>query len=468
MTGAEFRSHYRLIKQVTPDGVITHHALDANEHVVMVHFLGPTSAEPCKRVRTALGRLGPVDQQRILSEVEVDGGHVVVTQFIQGFESLERWLERRVTPAPAAGEFTQMFGGAAGAPVPPETSDPARTAASEPPQAPPTSPTPRQEGGDFTLLFSGAEPKSTPSNAAPPPKAPASPPRPTGEFTQLFSAAENAEGPQGTQDEESEKSDAQSSDKPKIRWRDPTPPGEPQDRPKVRWKQDAPPPSAPAPSPPPGTARPASGPGEFPRTYPRDRPGPVNDSPSGPLPLDAPAGMGPERPAASQEPGEFTKMFRPPSGDPITPPPSRPPARDSTDYLRNLRESGESVDEPPAAPAAPTPDQPGEFTRLMSGLDVPAAPDRPGGVTPAPPPPPSPSPRGPAAAPARSGPGEFTRIVSGIPAPQAAPQPATPPPLSPAQSTPGTEGRRSKALLWVLLAAGTVTVVALVLYFALR
>jgi hypothetical protein len=383
MTGAEFRSKYNLRKQVTHQGAVTHHALDSSGQVVMVHFLGDPASPECRRLLALVDRLSVADRRRIIEQIEVDDALVIVTQFFMGFESLERWLERRVPAqppppptaprAPSPGEFTQLFG---------------RVQASQAaPPSPEPGPTPPAEAGEFTRLFraQSAQPAAPAQPPAPPAQPAAQQPNPVG-------------GPD--------------PNKPIVRWREAKPSGGgEEDKPAIHWKKDV--------SPPPARS------------------------------VEPPA------------PGELTRLFG--AGEaarPAAPAPTAPPRRESNDYLQALRES-EPAEALPPGHASPSPSsEPGEFTRLMSGL---------GSAPPSPLAAPAPGSRG-AAAPA-SGPSEFTRIVAGIPASR----PPAPPIAPPAYASPAAGTKRDAdagpprpVVLFVLVGVGAVTVLALILYFTLR
>src|SRR5438874_869539 len=131
MTSEELRQKYRLLKLVAEQGVRTYHALNARGHIVMVHHL-PSDSPETQRLLTLLDALGPLDKMRIVERLTVDGAPVVVTQFIQGFQTLPVWLQataQRVrgapspaaaAPPPRAGELTQLFGPTSGDKPPPD------------------------------------------------------------------------------------------------------------------------------------------------------------------------------------------------------------------------------------------------------------------------------------------------------------------------------------------------------------
>src|SRR5689334_4396965 len=105
------------MKLVTEHGVRAYQALDTRGHIVMLHHL-PGDTPETARLLALLGALGPADRIRIVERVTVDGAPVLVTQLIQGFETLPAWLEAaaqraRGAPAPSAparkpGELTQL------------------------------------------------------------------------------------------------------------------------------------------------------------------------------------------------------------------------------------------------------------------------------------------------------------------------------------------------------------------------
>ena len=421
MTSEELRQKYRLLKLVAEQGVRTYHALNARGHIVMVHHL-PSDSPETQRLLTLLDALGPLDKMRIVERLTVDGAPVVVTQFIQGFQTFPVWLQataQRVrgapspaaaAPPPRAGELTQLFGPTSGDKPPPDIVPP------QSPEAPGSQPVSSERPpGDFTSVFgpTGGAP-ATPSTPAPPVPRPPEPPSGKG---------------------------------PNVRWREPTPEakpeGHPPDRPMIRWKKEA------SPKPP----------GELTRLFGAAGSAPADSTtpPASPLPSV------PASPPAGSRPGEFTRLFQP---DPNlgVPPAARPePSQDywqalSTPTPPAVTPAAFGSPPPPSAPAPPTAKEPGEFTRLMSG--VPTSPSA--GRAPN-----APSPAGPGGA---GAPGEFTRIVTAAAAP-------SPPPPSPAneedrdEAPPERAGgaERSRRLLVLLVALGVVVILAaaFVLFLAL-
>jgi hypothetical protein len=463
MTLDEFRSQYRLLKRVTQRGIASYHAVNASGRVVMVHSLDSGLRDEVHHVRALLPRLAPPDRAKILAIYDVDSAPIVVTEFLQGFETLAQWLEVRTqgvpfapaTPpgGPAPGEFTQLFGPNELPKAPVLESLPVDT--DEPLERPaPSAPGPN-DPGEFTRLLGatgelqGEMPQSPAPAADPPEAAPPSvpalttaPPKgagPPGEFTQLFGpgagapVAPPAEPPPApkpplTQPERS---------KPIVRWRDgppaePTPPPAP--KPLIRWKQAGPSKEAES---------------EFTRLF-----GPREGGP-----------IAPASDAAQVEP-QFTEA---PAPEPPSPAPHMPPAAANPPggFTQLLRAAAELPGEPasplgrrdgfpppPAGPPALGSAPPGEFTRLMSGLPSPAAPGP-----------------GLPAQPAPLGPSEFTRILSGVPGPAAPPAPggapsrmAPPPTEPPAEESP----RPSPVMVVVALGAILVLAAALILFFALK
>ncbi|HVN06481.1 MAG TPA: hypothetical protein VMT86_18810 [Bryobacteraceae bacterium] len=135
-------------------------------------------------------------------------------------------------------------------------------------------------------------------------------------------------------------------------------------------------------------------------------------------------------------PGEFTRMLRSAAA------PAAPAEAEPDEFTRMLRASAPPpAPTPPPAPAKEP--EPGEFTRILSGIAPQPPSSMPASATPIPrpveskpaPPPPTPAPAPPPPAATRE-PGEFTRILSGI-----APQP----PISmPASATPIPQPVESK------------------------
>ena len=428
MTGAEFGSRYKLLKQVTHEGTITHHALDSADHVVMAHFLGPAASAAGRQVLEQLQRIAPVDRQRVIEQQEVDGDLVVVTQFIQGFDSLEHWLSRRA-PTPS---------------IPDNEAQPAP----ERPSAP----------GEFTRLFSavdlgtaGVPPidRSQSQERVAPPERPVDP-----AFTQIFAAGGSPVTPQPTPPAKApEETSPAKTGKPVVRWRDAAPPESPprsaeSKKPAVRWKQED---SHEA-------VTPASPPGENTRLF-----GAAGLTGSTSGSLEERPGRNEPRAPDQPRPGEFTQLFQPntpASARGPTPAPPGPP-----DLEQAL--SGRSADVAFPLPQS-RPSEPGDFTRIMAGLDA-APPSDTGGFGPAGPPSPGPAAQTASTPPAPSEPGAFTRIVAGISSAPQAPAassrtPAAPPP--PAERRPG--GSPSRLVVFVLIGVGVLTALMLVLYFSLR
>ena len=460
MTLEEFRAKYRLQQRLTQRGVASYHAVDSSGRVVMVHSLDSASREEVDRVRGMIHQLNAADRKRILEILDVDGVPVIVTDYLQVFQTLAQWLEVRTRSAPAAptvptassqgpprGEFTQLFGPA------------------EIPKTPivesPKSATPTPAGGEFTQLFGAIGPAaadshktpqgpSTPLPPAPPaPPAPTAPTAPTasptaGEFTRLFgaikdepaSAAPTEPAPPATPT-------PPAAERPKIvvRWRESTPAEPPPPaaaKPQIRWKASGPDEVA-QPQPPTPSAPSPKGPGDFTRLF-----GPHEDMPATSSPTQNDEPLAPKRsePPAQARPavpkGGFTQLLRAAvdsPADPTTPP---------------------EVSDAPPSPAPPPKGAPGAFTSLMEGLPSP------------------PSGGGPEST-ARAGGGglgqsEFTRMMSAVPAPapapggrgQAAPTPA------PAGEEGEEEGKPSLTKLFIALGVVLLLAVVLIVFFAIK
>ena len=169
MTRDELDARYRLLKEIVAgkSGRTFTAEHRASRRAVLVHFLDEEVSASGRQWSALLSQLTPKDQAKILETMRVDRSLVVVTQVLDGFETLESWLRSRaasqpsppsvsVPPTPSAGEFTQLFQGwnepgTATSIVPAATQD----------QSPPH---PRQPGpgrrpapspGDFTDLFRG-------------------------------------------------------------------------------------------------------------------------------------------------------------------------------------------------------------------------------------------------------------------------------------------------------------------------
>lgn len=158
MTSDQFNSEYKLLKQIGGKGGRSYTAEHrASGRAVMVHILDEGEVGGVAGLDTLLGNLPPRDKTRVLDRLTVDSSLVVVTQFLQGFDSFESWLRGRslapasrpVTPADPApeqeGEFTRLFRSSGNSPPAPPgrpTAGPERS----PPAAAPG-------GSKFTDLF---------------------------------------------------------------------------------------------------------------------------------------------------------------------------------------------------------------------------------------------------------------------------------------------------------------------------
>lgn len=490
MTLDEFRSKYRLQQRLTQRGVASYQATDSSGRVVMVHSLDSASREEVDQVRSMIHRLDTGDRKRILEILDVDGAPVLVTEYLQGFQTLPQWLEVRTRGAPTVpaapavqpkgpprGEFTQLFGPAElpqtpalerpAAPAPP--APPAAAAPPSPPQAAPKAPS---KGGEFTQLFGAISPEATlpaesPGETNKPPPRDAAPPAPkpptAGDFTRLFGAIKDVPGPAPVGETPPTEpppaptpppAPPPATEPPKIvvRWRDkaaPEPPPPSAGKPQIRWKEKgtedagrgAPPARGDPPAPPP------KGPGEFTRLF-----GPQSG-------LESPD----DRAAANVEPLREPSSPEPPARrQPAQAPRAGGPADGFTQILRAAADlPGDPTNPPgaggpPAVPGAPA-KAPGEFTSLMAGL--PSAP----GVR-------SDAPQTPAQS-AGLGPSEFTRMIAAVPTPAAsAPaggRPKAAPPPQP-EVDEEEEGQPSLMKLFVALGVVLLLAVALIVFFALK
>src|SRR5207245_2711238 len=312
MTLDEFRAKYRLQKRLTQRGVASYQAVDSSGRVVMVHSLDSAPRDEVDHVRSLVHRLDAVDHKKILEILDVDGAPVLVTEYLQGFQTLAHWLEIRTRSTPTAptapalqpnrpprGEFTQLFGPAEVPKTPvlerPAAANSPTASAPPPPAAAVAKPqssapeTPPPGAGEFTGLFGALPdrqggslespaPAASRGESAPPSVPPATPATaksasPPGDFTQLFGPGASAPTAVPSEPPPAPNSPPTPSqpERPKVvvRWRD-SPPAEsppPAGKPLIRWKQGGPAEDIgrserPAASPPPPSA-----PGEFTRLF---------------------------------------------------------------------------------------------------------------------------------------------------------------------------------------------------------
>jgi hypothetical protein len=158
MTSDQFNSEYKLLKQVGGKGGRSYTAEHrASGRAVLVHILDESQVGGIAGLDALLGNLPPRDKARVLDRLTVESSLVVVTQFLQGFDTFESWLKGRsfaptsrpVTPSDLPpeqeGEFTRLFRSAGDIPPPPPGRVPASPERAPPPAAP--------EGSKFTDLF---------------------------------------------------------------------------------------------------------------------------------------------------------------------------------------------------------------------------------------------------------------------------------------------------------------------------
>ncbi len=173
MTTEEFNAKYKLLKQIAQGSGRSFTAQEAaSGRAVLAHFLADDLIPPGAQFRDLLDRLPSRDRSKVLDILSVGSSTVVITQFLEDFESFDRWLRSRVgdrrpmvpppeTPAPR-GDFTRLF-------------EPHASLAPEPPpaaSAPAPSP-PRPPRDSFTELFKTppepmAHARPLPSPAPPP------------------------------------------------------------------------------------------------------------------------------------------------------------------------------------------------------------------------------------------------------------------------------------------------------------
>src|SRR6185437_8941789 len=216
MTSAEFSARYQLIKPVADGKVRTLNALAvASGKVVMVHYLVGSTDEN-NAILARVRALPDIERLKVVETLDVEGHPVVVTQFLQGFESLDVWMSshtpggasagagaakqikvtmrRPDAPQPRLGSTQPIRagGGGAGKVAPPPAAASATGSLTQPmaatpkappapppaaPAVPPPSPPPAKNGGEFTRLFNSMA--GNPANSAPrPASAPQAPPAP--------------------------------------------------------------------------------------------------------------------------------------------------------------------------------------------------------------------------------------------------------------------------------------------------
>jgi hypothetical protein len=199
MTPEEFGRKFNLLKQITENGIRSFHAISAKGRVVMVHFLDGGVTGENRELLERLDQLDPGPREKVLEVTAVDESIVIVTKFIDGFESLPSWLgvgtAGEVTPhgaapmsepaavppadpPPAPGEFTRLFRAhvedpatddgdhADAAPDPAGTVPESRPAPAPSPSAPRTRPQTADGAVEFMPVL---EPRPAASPAASPP-----------------------------------------------------------------------------------------------------------------------------------------------------------------------------------------------------------------------------------------------------------------------------------------------------------
>ena len=192
MTSAEFARKYNLLKQVSEHGARTYLAEQkglTRGRIVMVHYLDVGSRADGQHLLDRLGTLSSAAMDKVVETTEVDGVPVLVTLFIQPFDSLGAWLDANTsttTQPKKVGDFTRMFEQPAPpretTPVPPskQSTAPSSTTPPAPSPAPSTPPVAPKSPGEFTRMFGSVQsptpaPPSHPPAMHPPPSTPAAP-----------------------------------------------------------------------------------------------------------------------------------------------------------------------------------------------------------------------------------------------------------------------------------------------------
>lgn len=347
MDGDEFTHRYQLLKKLVDGEVVTYLARASSGDRVMTHFLQGSRPD---ELLAALDDLPEARRRRVRTVTNLDGTPVVVTDYLDGFDSFAAWTSG---PGPAAPEASPATGGPSAAAsaedVPPESGS-----TPEPPDAGPDGP------GEFTRLFEAPDAAPEAGAAAGPEPAGPAPDSGSvsstgdhgtgpgsadedeqpGEFTRMFeapgavpegdapseeaSATGEAEGRNA--DDEARSPGSVSGDPPFL-FRSPVQEasaGEEEATPDPSGSEAA------------GRAGARSRGGDEASAEP---PAPDRDREA--------------REGAEGAPGEFTRMFEAPSAG--------GPGRDD-------RQGSEEADAP--SPEEPEPDEPGEFTRQFGSEDA--------------------------------------------------------------------------------------------------
>lgn len=402
MDGDEFTRRYQLLKKLVEGTVTTYLARAASGDRVMTHFLqGRHAAQLLDRLDAL-----PEERRRHLRTVtDLDGTPVVVTDYLDDFDSFRSWTSSSGSETPETGdsepaesdgpgEFTHLFeapGSDAGAA--PDGVEGSDAGAGDTPQAPDSASKPSDppsepseagsdEPGEFTRLFqaptagegSGEEGSAPPDEGSVAPEEESAPPDardPAPDPTEPTHDARESEPGQRERpraaDAEAPGESAPSGDRPFL-FRSPVQ-GEASDE----------------------TAEPAASGGEEPEADEEapggDEPGELTrmlraESESDPATGDSDRASDDR---ASDEPGEFTRRFGSAGdGDDLEPPASGEATGggSATDAFRSpdLPSAGESTGEADADdPGAATGDaaeegdrEPGQFTRMFGSRSGPA------------------------------------------------------------------------------------------------
>ena len=457
-----FTDRFQLLDLKRDEGARTFEAREiATGRPVFVHLFANCTSPLNRALLAKLDTLPEEERHRIIDRGDHEGGIYLVTDRLAEYPGLREWLkaqnENRPKPLDAGGAWQLK---------PPAQVVPPKLPIDEPPAAafdtaplpvlepsivsPPVStfgnsgvqtlqiPKPAEpfaapapaakEPGEFTRQFAPPVLRPVPPAApkdTPPPSAPAA--NESGEFTRQFAPPVLRPTPPTAPKETPPPPAPVANDPgeftsqfapPVLR---PTPPTAPKDTPPPSapvanepgefTRQFVPPPHVLRPAPPPVAKEPPSaasqGPGEFTRLFPATPPKPA----------------GPPKPAPP--PGEFTRQFQTPPRPvaaipPKVSPPSQntPPAREAGEFTQMLQAQR------PAAPTPSTkqPSQSGEFTRYFESPMTPPSPGASGHIVP-------PMPARPPSQPKDAG--EFTQIfgrgdMPSAPPPQAAAAPPNP------------------------------------------
>jgi hypothetical protein len=170
----EFEQKYQLLKEITTEGVRSHHAVASTGAVVMVHIFDGGASKENLATLAAIERLGEADRHKVLRVLDVEGTPAVVTRFILDFKTLPEWVSQRA--APESGASAAPDAPALASPELPPAAAPGRpqemptASKAEPPSAP------AEPSLGFTGLFQSPVAPSSPEPRAAEPAASAGAP----------------------------------------------------------------------------------------------------------------------------------------------------------------------------------------------------------------------------------------------------------------------------------------------------